>query len=174
MKKTTLILLFVACVLLCFSGCDERKPGDMPKLTPVTLIFTQKGEPLVEAEVSLQMVEKTTSFGAGGVTNASGAVDLLTHGRYSGVPEGEYVVLVSKFEEIKEGPWDQVPTDPAQERAFLAKNAGKLKRGFFQMVDSKYMDPKTSDLRLSVGRSRVKQTFELGAPAREKAQRGVK
>ena len=94
-------LLFCSAVFcLVLAGCSgEPKPDGLPKLYPVSLSFTQEGEPVKDASVRLVAVsESQTNWSVGGSTNATGTAALKTYGKYPGVPEGKYKIVISKYE----------------------------------------------------------------------------
>ncbi|MDO5554595.1 MAG: carboxypeptidase-like regulatory domain-containing protein [Planctomycetia bacterium] len=166
--KAVLSLFLISLLLTC--GCGPNLPEGMPKLTPVSLTVTQEGVPLAEAQVSLTPLAEETKYGSGGVTDADGRLLVLTHGQYKGVPQGEYIITVRKQETITEGPVDQIPKDPQASRAWMYKNSHLLKKQRYELVGEKYRNSQTSDLKLTVGPSPVKETFDVGKPVRSKVK----
>jgi prepilin-type N-terminal cleavage/methylation domain-containing protein/prepilin-type processing-associated H-X9-DG protein len=99
--RFTIILFFA--VLSCeLSGCGEPKPDGLPKLYPISLKFTQEGEPLTEAAVVL-LPQDGNKWSSGGATDAKGVATLGTHGKFAGVPVGKYKLLVQKQEVVPKG-----------------------------------------------------------------------
>ena len=155
----TLPLSLVCCsvFVLALSGCSERRPAGLPKLYPVTLQFTQGGEPCVEAAISL-IPESDSPWGTGGITDADGKVTLYTHGKYLGIPAGNYKITVSKTEIELIGP---APVGMGDVQASHAYN----------LIDSIYSLPSTTTLSIEVGEgTRSFPPFELGEKVREFAQ----
>ncbi|GHT09827.1 hypothetical protein FACS1894170_01030 [Planctomycetales bacterium] len=62
----------------------------MPKLYPATLTVLQDGKPLENASVVLINTDATSTWSAGGQTDAKGVVMLQTMGQFKGIPEGTY------------------------------------------------------------------------------------
>lgn len=119
----------------------------MPELFPVKLVFTQEGQPLVGAEVTLQPEGSDSRWSAGGATDSKGTVHCRTHGSYPGVAPGTYKICVSK-QELSD------PTIPNPE--------------LFTLVDPKYADLATTDLVLEVTSKGATGNFDLGKPIRDK------
>ena len=147
------VLVVVFCI--AFSGCGgEPVPDGLPKLYPVTLTFTQAGEPCVEAIVTL-VPESDSPWGTGGVTNANGSVAVQTHGKFAGAPAGKYKVTISKTENgtVGQASGDMFTTQMIQT---------------FNLIDPVYSTPATTPLTLEVeaGKKSYPQ-FELGEKVRE-------
>ena len=96
LPKITCVSLGFA-LLLAVSGCSEKYPEGMPKLSKVSLTFTQEGKPLSEATVTLFPEATSFQWAVGGTTDHNGVVVLKTHGTYTGAPEGNYKIGVRKF-----------------------------------------------------------------------------
>ncbi|MDR2642956.1 MAG: carboxypeptidase-like regulatory domain-containing protein [Planctomycetaceae bacterium] len=135
--------------MICFNGCGKSRPADLPKLYPAVITVLQDGKPLADANV--QMVPQTDSkWSAVGVTDANGKVEFFTQGKYKGVPEGTYTVLVSKvFTEPSQYANKPQPAnvDYGQWQEMLASE--KLKS--FNLVDTKFNDKSTSPLEWTTG-----------------------
>ena len=97
MKRLLYAPIILGCsYLFVFAGCSAQKtPDGMPALYPCTILLTMDGRPLDEASVTLHPMEQS-GYSAGGTTNASGAVEIMTGGQYRGVPVGQYKVTVTK------------------------------------------------------------------------------
>lgn len=163
MKKYLLVLLFVFCV---FFGCGEKPPEDMPKLYKTRLILVQEGKPLDGAMVLLERHTKTTKYSCGGMTDANGIVNIQTHGKYTGVPEGTYTVVVSKIITEYSGPLNEIPSEESAVRSWMEKNRNRFKETNYLVVDPKYGNSETSDLKIDVTKKGLNTTFELGSPIR--------
>lgn len=157
-------------VLVCMVGCGEKLPSDLPELYPVEIMVTQQDKPLADAYVQLINTESDQKYNSGGVTSEEGKTSIQTHGKYRGVPNGEYIVTVTKEIFIRKGPWDKMPADEFEARKFREENKSTLISKSFSVVASKYRDRKTTDLRVKVNGAPVTQTFELGAPVNEPIQ----
>jgi hypothetical protein len=167
MKKYLFILLFFT---LWFSGCNEKRPENMPKLYPTRLTFVQEDQPLTGAMVLLKRQIESTQYSCGGMTDANGVVQIQTHGKYLGAPEGIYTVTVSKTITERSGPWNEIPTDESAAQTWLKENRSRLKETTYLVVDPKYGNPKTSGLEINVTNKGLKTTIDLGSPARVEVQ----
>lgn len=133
---------------LCWagSGCSgPKKPVDMPNLTPCQLTFTQEGAPVKGLYVLFQKEGMNSDWPSSGVTDQAGHVEIFTLDKFSGVPEGNYT-LVLTLSESEPNP------DP---------NAFGLDR-FYSLIDEKYTKLETSPLKLTVGNSAIQEKFDLG------------
>jgi len=148
-------LFFPLCVALTllFSGCDTRpKPDGLPPLLPLTLTLTQDGTPLSGASVTLFADDGAWTIG--GTTNASGNVSPMTHGKYPGVPAGQYKVCVFKVESV---------APPARTDS---ESAGPPPVEY-DLVDVKLKSPLTTPLTLEVGSGKKSVTLDVGEPIRQ-------
>ena len=103
MKLRILILtLFLFCLFLG-SGCKRQlRPADLPKLYPCKItILDKEGNPLPKVTVAVNPEDPNSKWGASGGTDASGVADILTAGKYRGLPPGKYSVSLWLFENIK-------------------------------------------------------------------------
>jgi hypothetical protein len=162
--KHTFIL--VAIMLICFSGCGEPQPADLPKLYPAVLTVIQDGKPLADATV--QLVPQTDSkWSAVGVTDSYGKVEFFTQGKYKGVPEGTYIVLVSKlFTEPSQYAGKPQPADIAYDKWQEMLGSEKLKS--FHLVDTKFNDKSTSPLEWTTGQKN--NIVDVGKSIREEIE----
>ena len=150
-------LFFALTILLLFqAGCGDRsRPADLPKLYPVSVEVKQQDQPLEGATVTLISKTPTTYGTASAQTNASGVAKLLTYG-YSGVPSGEYSVLIQKL-----------GTEGAVGSRTLEGVPVMLGGQTYNYVDAKYSREVSTPFGLSVGKKAVKETFEVGEPVRQ-------
>jgi len=99
MTRSTLaafVALVSVTMLLCLTGCGgPKKPDGFPPLYPCEVIITKNGVPLEGA--SVQFNSSDARWPPAGTTDAQGVavINTLSH---PGAPEGEYKVLVSKYE----------------------------------------------------------------------------
>ncbi|GHT44480.1 hypothetical protein FACS189454_01970 [Planctomycetales bacterium] len=150
------------------SGCGQRGLPGMPKLYPATLTVFQDGKPLENASVVLINVDPSSTWSAGGQTDANGIVRLQTMGQFKGIPEGTYSVAVSKIE----FPDFEHPGDPPYGNAKAMKKYDEaLKRyedNTFLLVDTKYAIG-VSDLKVTVTKANGKVSVDVGPPVHIKA-----
>ena len=158
-KYLRLSTICLAACCLTFSGCGgEPKPDGMPKLHPTVIQLTQESTPVEGA--SVQLVSETDGrWPIGGSTDANGTVSLKTYGRYAGVPEGKYKVLVSKNER------ERVGSEPQSMYDSWAENV-------YNLVDPVYSVPETTPLEIEVkpGKNSL-GPFDLGRKIRLPIQR---
>ena len=100
------IFPFLIAVWICaFSGCGEKRPDGMPKLYPTVLLVKEGGTPLPDVFVTFYNEDGSLPrWNIGGVTDANGILKLNTYGKYSGVPEGKFKVVLSKLGEVPPAP----------------------------------------------------------------------
>jgi hypothetical protein len=157
------IFIFTTILLVCFNGCGEPQPVDLPKLYPAEITVIQDGKPLTDATV--QMVPKTDSkWSAVGVTDSNGNVEFFTQGKYKGVPEGTYSVLVSKvFTEPSQYANKPQPANVDYDKWQEMLGAEQLKS--FNLVDEKFSDLSTSPLEWTTGQKN--SIVDVGKSIRE-------
>jgi len=157
MTRLSLICLFPIVLCLTVAGCGgEPRPDGLPELFPVTLTFTQEGEPCVEAIVTL-IPESDSPWGTGGITDANGRVAVRTHGKFLGAPAGRYRVTISKTESGVAGP---APADMFTVQTIQT----------FHLIDPTYADFASTPLIIEVEANRRGNSFppfELGERVRE-------
>lgn len=97
MKRYFAFASLVVCVFL-MSGCHRVElPEGLPQPQPTILTFTQAGQPLADAQITLVPSDMSLiKFVMGGTTDAKGILDVYTMGNYRGVPAGDYSVVVTK------------------------------------------------------------------------------
>ena len=97
MTRHTLVALISIALIWSFVGCSKSKqPDGFPPVYPCEITITMNGTPLVGANVSLSSSLESPWF-SGGVTDDKGVAKINTYS-FVGAPEGEYKVLVSKYE----------------------------------------------------------------------------
>jgi hypothetical protein len=97
MTRYVFVTLTAGVLLSCLSGCNRRsnKPDGFPALYPCEITIKVNGVPLEGANVKLNSPD--ARWPPGGVTNAQGIAKINTY-THPGAPEGEYKVLVSKYD----------------------------------------------------------------------------
>lgn len=166
---------FVSFVLIMFLlfvgniGCKKsNKPADLPPLYRCQLTFTQEGTPLENAGVILKSTDPSFKWAVGGITNAQGVVDVVTHGQFFGAPEGTYKVVVSKTEAIPDGTPKELPpdVDPA---SIMTPSSGMV--SIFTFVEKEYTDAETTPLTIEIKKGKNAETYECGKSIRELLRR---
>ncbi|MDO5580243.1 MAG: carboxypeptidase-like regulatory domain-containing protein [Planctomycetia bacterium] len=101
MTKSALLFLLSVFILVYIGGCGEKLPEGLPKLVPVKITVIQDGNPLEGAVVSIVPVGDAGKWSFGGTSGADGSFNVLTHGKYPGMPQGKYKATVTKTIEIR-------------------------------------------------------------------------
>jgi hypothetical protein len=141
-------VLFI--IVLCFSGCGgQTRPDGMPPLVPCSVLVTQEGVPLSEANVTF-IPEDGSRWSAAGTTNADGIAVLYTLSRYKGVVVGDYKTVVSKTKTIP----GTVASSASYERSEPDKS--------FLLVEKQYDDPSVTPLRIQVVKGTRDYKVDLG------------
>jgi hypothetical protein len=93
--KFRLFILTVSFILLAVIGCGGKsRPENMPALQPCTVKVVMAGAPVEGAIVSFSP-ESGQWFG-NAITDSAGNAKILTQGKFVGVPQGIYKILISK------------------------------------------------------------------------------
>ena len=147
----------IAAVLLCFVavsivGCSgERRPDGFPPLYSASVRIVQDGTPLEGATVFLFPTDGTSpKWGTMGFTDSNGKAVLATHGKFSGAPEGEYLVIVEKKENV---------TSPHRGDGTAVES--------FLLVEQQYGNKETTPLKIQIQkRGQNHEEFDVGKPVR--------
>ncbi|MDR1485002.1 MAG: hypothetical protein LBT09_09285 [Planctomycetaceae bacterium] len=156
MKNFNLVLLFLFCATSIGCGMNSLRPVDLPALSSCKITITQKGVPLSEATVMVISKSASAKYRtASGVTDNSGVADLRTYG-FSGVPAGEFKVVVKKT--VLEG---------AEE--ITDKSGAKQVSGGqdYNLVNKKYSNEETTDLKIEIKTGENVFSFDVGEPVHE-------
>jgi hypothetical protein len=94
-----------------------------------------------------------------GNTNSNGIVVPKTHGKFSGVPVGEYKIIVTKTEQFPIG----------QQISNEKDNAPPQKVDVYYLIEKQYSDVSTTPLTITIKNGKNIQTFDVGKPVREKS-----
>ena len=160
MLRKFLLLLSMAAVLPCFSGCGDG--GRLKGLVPVEGVVLYDGAPLEGAAVKF-FPDDASGRTATAMTNAEGKFVLMTLNPQDGVAPGEYKVTVAK---IASAP----PTDDAassgdensRQKALRMREASRSKDSLKSLIPDKYASPARSGLTASIGAKGDKNLkFEL-------------
>lgn len=158
MKQST-ILFCCSVILSCgiISGCrPNNRPHDLPRLYPCVLKFILDDKPLDGAMVTLKSTDPAFSWMIGGITNENGVVEPHTHGRFPGVPEGEYRVTVAKGEDKQVG--GKKIKDPESEE--MIDSGGVLQ--VYTYVAEEMTDPEQTPFSVVVSKKAGKAEFDCG------------
>ncbi|MEW4564137.1 carboxypeptidase-like regulatory domain-containing protein [Bremerella sp. JC770] len=150
-------VVLTSLVVAILSGCGQgpQLPADLPPLTSCVVHVNYNNSPVSEATVTL--VPTDGKWVGVGLTDAQGKATIKTQGRYAGIPQGSYTVTVTKYAEQAEPP----PTaSTPEEDAQMAQAASQLPPRK-PLVPKKYLEEKSSDLKVTVTENSVDETFEL-------------
>lgn len=166
--------------LLLGGGCSSKLPPGMPKLYPAEVVVTfDNGTPVADATVSFHPAEGTNIGGSwfiAAATDAQGKGAILTQGKYSGLPIGQYQVTVVAF--VVEGEEKVLPLPPDATREQMENhrlamaNAGLKTR--YAIIDQTYSTPEKTPLPV-VESKKSNNLFDLkvGKPARRRIRPGA-
>lgn len=79
---------------IMLTSCSEKKPEGLPALYPCKIKVVQEGAPL--SGVSIFLKSSESKFPSTGTTDSGGTAEIFTMGKYSGVPEGEFIITLEK------------------------------------------------------------------------------
>jgi hypothetical protein len=132
-------------------GCNStQRPEGLPPLYSSVVTIIQNNVPV--ADVSVQLISKKESvWTVTGITDASGKAVLVTHSRFSGVPAGDYIVVLSKR---------------LSEQNISANQSDSGITKIYSLIDSQYTTPETSSLEMSIKKGHNVMSFEVGLPVR--------
>ena len=140
-------------LLLGTFGCAEKYPEGMPKLIKVSLTFTQEGQSLSGATVTLFSEDPDFKWTVGGSTDNKGVVVLHTHGSYSGAPEGRYRICVKKY--VREGELQTM------------SNPGAPPPMDYNFVNDQYANRNDTPLSIEIKSGNKYEPFDLGPAVKE-------
>ncbi len=153
-------LLLIA--LVAVVGCGgQKKPADLPELYPCKITVIQDGKPLEGASVILNDPSGSSRFVMASITDAKGVATLKTDGKYAGVPEGKYKVLISKAFIPESDPNDVPPEDPEARKEY-DKRMAELNAQQADTVELQYKRPMTTPLEIEVTSAGAELTADVG------------
>ncbi|MCL2348482.1 MAG: hypothetical protein FWC50_09510 [Planctomycetaceae bacterium] len=99
MKPINFICFIFVGITLIVAGCGPKLPPGMPKLNPCKITVTMNDKPLDKARIILYADSETGgAWGYSGYTDSSGSVNMMTDGKYKGIPAGKYSVCISRID----------------------------------------------------------------------------
>ncbi|MDD3469730.1 MAG: hypothetical protein PHE53_07100 [Thermoguttaceae bacterium] len=169
MKRRVFLLSCASLTVIHGIGCTPRQklPEGMGKPVPVSITITQEGKPLADADVSLFPPDLSAKWAMGGRTNADGVVKIYTNGEIEGCPSGEYVVLVRKMAQDSDKDLGPEPEDAIERMKWNEKKAASSHE--YSLVEDKYNDVKTSDLKIKVD-GKTEATLDVGKAVKVKVK----
>ena len=157
-------LIFCLLTLSLLTGCGgEKKPEGMPNLFPCTITLTQENAPLEGANVmAVSDDPQLARWPVTGITDANGSISFVTYGKFKGVPEGDYTLLVIKEETVEQKPKVVDATEHRQ---------GPVK--FYSLVDPKLGEKNSSTLKIKVEKKKNHFEFDTGKKIRLEKKMGA-
>lgn len=165
MKKYFIIIVLSFSTVLF--GCSrDLRPKDLPELLPCTISLTQDNKALADCSVSLYPVDNNNKWSSGGVTNAQGILKIRTHGKFDGIPEGKYKVVLQK--QITEGETGSEPIDSTpQEMEAYQERIKKNPPVTYDTIEPIFSDLEKTPLEINViKKSENKFTLDAGKAVR--------
>jgi hypothetical protein len=163
-------VLFVLLSLILLGGCNRgpKRPDGFPKLYPCKITITQGGTtPLEGATVTFVNKAGSIEWSTGGRTDANGIAEIKTAVNFSGVPEGEYSVRVSKNELSPSSVADVAPTDPIERLTWDEARRAEV-RTFYRYVKPEFDDITKTPHSITIGTSGSNDvTFDVGEAIQE-------
>lgn len=83
------------CLVVCFIGCQQDLPSDLPKLYSCKVTVSIDGTPTEGVAVTFSPSDGA-KWPAMGTTGPDGSVSLTTNGRFPGVAAGQYKIILYK------------------------------------------------------------------------------
>lgn len=150
MKQIVSGMMAATLLVVCVAGGCGKSTG--PKLYPVNGKVTYKGAPVDGANVMFRAVDGNAS--GAGRTDANGVYQITSQWG-SGLPEGEYLVGITKFEQppMTQGEEEEGPYNP--QLANMEPPPPK------SLIPTKYASPERSGLKATVSKSGGTSDFEL-------------
>jgi hypothetical protein len=163
--NTFLFFFLLAVAFIVTVGCGGvQRPDGLPPTYPLSIKVLQEGKPLDDATVALYFADGSMTWTVGGVTDAGGIAKMYTHGKFEGVPEGNYNVTVSKM--IYEG---KTEYDAAMESGNTAA-AQKIDVSAWQLVSNEYMLQSKTPIKIEVKKSTKTLEVDAGPTVRIKKE----
>lgn len=159
------LLSALAIALFVTAGCGgEKRPDGLPPTFPLSVKVLQEGTPLADATVAFYFADGSMNWTIGGMTDAAGVAKMYTHGKFDGVPEGNYNVTVSKM--IYEG---KAEYDAAMESGDTAA-ARAIEVNAWQLVGDEYMIPGKTPIKVEVKKDTKTLEVDAGTAVRIKKE----
>ena len=124
-----------ALILFSLAGCSKQlKPDGFPPLYSASVQVMQDGKPLEGALVSLHGTANTPlKWGVFAQTDSNGKAVFVTHGKFYGAPEGEYLITVEKEEVVE-----------------VSRRGDNIVSESFTLVEEQYVDKGKTPLRIQI------------------------
>jgi len=170
MNKLFACICCLNVLLMTVTGCGQAKPDGLPPLQKVSLILQQDGSPLAGASVSLFPEDKSIKWSVGGRSNDRGEVVLRTHGQYTGVPLGKYVITVTKQEFTQSSLPETAPLDPGEYAEWQRKKEEEV-LPVYDLVNPTLGSQTTSTLTIEITKESKSETIDCGSAIRQERKR---
>jgi hypothetical protein len=161
MPRHFLTIVFVLAITTFGCRRSDDQPKNLPKLFPIVVTVHQEGTPVAGAFVRLVPTDASMPWSCGATTDTSGRAVIKTIGKFTGAPEGDYRVAISKLE---------MPAIAGSNMSNLDAPAASGQSDSFDLVDPKYSNPSTTPLEAKVGKDNPKVEFNVGPAVRTKRE----
>lgn len=163
------VFLFILFSMILITGCGEKRPKGMPPLVPVQVhIAYDDGSPVSNALLSFKPESGPRNWSVAATTDAEGNAEVRTHGRYKGMPAGNWKIVVQK--DLHEGiafPGTPDPNDPEGVKAYDEWKKSPNKQKVFSLVEEKYRNTSSTPLQIKV-EGKASFDFKAGKPCKIK------
>jgi len=147
-----------AIVALIGTGCSSEGPSKGQQVYPVEGVVKHKGQPVAGADIVFSVKDgSSSSFGR---TDASGHYKLTTRKSNDGAPAGDYLVAITKSEEVPQSATKVIPQEDPNYNPFVGK-AGPAQPPPKPGLPIQYADTKTSGLTARVNAEKNSIDFDL-------------
>lgn len=161
MSRPILTIVFALAMTTLGCGHSDDRPKNLPALFPIVVSVHQEGTPVAGAFVRLVPTDASMPWSCGATTDTSGRAVIKTIGKFTGAPEGDYKVAISKLE---------MPPVAGSNMSNLNAPASPGQSDSFDLIDPKYSNPSTTPLETHVGRDNPKVEFNVGPAVRTKRE----
>lgn len=159
------LLSTLSIAIFVIAGCGSvPRPDGLPPTYPLNVKVLQEGTPLAEATVAFYFEDGSMKWTIGGVTDANGVAKMYTHGKFEGVPAGNFSVTVNKM--LYEGKDEY---DAAMERGDTAA-ARAIDVNAWQLVNDEYTLPSRTPIKVEIKKDTKNLEVNAGPAVRIKRE----
>ena len=151
MKTKIITILFILGISMIVGCSKQLKPDGFPPLYPVSVLVIQDGQPLAGALISLHGTEDSPlKWGVFAETDSNGKAVFVTHGKFYGAPEGEYLVTVAKEELVE-----------------VTNRGGNGATDSFTLIEKQYIDKEKTPFTIQIQKKGKNHAeLDVGKPVR--------
>lgn len=148
--KNQFLAAALAAVAIAGCGGGDSWTANQPATVEACGYVKMNGQPVEGAAVTFAPV--SGKHAASAVTDSSGYFELRAFKSKEGAVPGQYMIAVSKTEEIPESEQKKVKFDPGEdkEHADEAAGGGEVMAGWRNVLPQQFASPATSGLKMEV------------------------